>query len=126
MGTWWIVLACNLIVPLVMLGGGVLMASKAVGNVNALLGYRTTRSMRNDDTWRFAQDYCGRLWKKGGVLMLIGSVLVQLPFMGSGEDVLGTMSMVLAAVQLAVLIGYILPVEAALKRTFDDDGKRRE
>lgn len=125
MENWWIIFVCNMITPLLMIGGGVLMGSNAVGNINALCGYRTARSMRNEDTWQFAQAYCGRLWKKIGLMMLIFSALVQLPFMNSREEALGTLTLVLCALQLIVLIGSVFPVEAALKRTFTDDGKRR-
>ena len=81
--------------------------------------------MKNMDTWRFAHDYCGRLWWKIGWIMLIPSVLVQFPFYHSSEDVIGTVGLILCTMQMIVLIASIFPTEAALKKTFSDDGTRR-
>ena len=62
--------------------------------------------------------------KSGGIL-LIPTVIAQIPFMRSGENVVGTVSIIIDVIQLAVLIGSIVPVEEALKRTFDENGNRR-
>ena len=40
-------------------------------HINGMLGYRTTRSMKNMDTWKFAHDYCGKLWWKIGWVMIL-------------------------------------------------------
>ena len=32
--------------------------------INGIIGYRTTMSRKNMDTWKFAHDYCGKLWLK--------------------------------------------------------------
>lgn len=93
--------------------------------INMMLGYRTKRSMRNLDTWKFAHDLCGRLWWRIGWVMLLVSVLAQIPFWGSSESVLGVVGGTICMVQCAVLVGSIFPVESALKRTFFDDGSRR-
>ncbi len=42
-----------------------------------------------------------------------------------GEDVVGTVTLVIEAVQVLVLIGSVILVEKALKRTFDENGNRR-
>lgn len=53
------------------------------------------------------------------------TVLAQIPFAKSGEDVVGTVTLVIEAVQVLVLIGSVILVEKALKRTFDENGNRR-
>lgn len=93
--------------------------------INGIYGYRTGRSMKNMDTWKFAHDYCGRLWYKIGWIMLIPSALVQIPFFRSDEDVVGTVGAVLCTIQVIVLIASIFPTEAALKKAFYEDGTRR-
>ena len=45
------------------------------------------------------------------------TVLVQIPFAKSGEDVVGTVTLVIEAVQVLALIGSVILVEKALKRT---------
>jgi uncharacterized membrane protein len=93
--------------------------------INAVYGYRTSHSMKNMDTWKFAHDYCGKLWWKVGWLSLIPSVVIQVPFFNSSEDVIGIIGTIICILQLVVLIASIFPTEAALKRTFNDDGTRR-
>ena len=47
-----------------------------------------------------------------------------LPFIHSGKDAVGTASLVIESVQLAVMIGSIFIVESALNKNFDGDGNR--
>ena len=122
---WWFMLICDLLIPAVMLIGGRAMWKHCPKQINHFLGYRTTRSMKNMDTWRFAHEYCGRLWWKIGCIMLVPSFLIHIPFYHSSESVLGILGMVLMTVQCIVIIAPIFPTEAALKKTFHEDGTRR-
>ena len=36
--------------------------------------------------WDFAQDYCGRLWLKIGLILLIPTAIVQIPFVHSSDE----------------------------------------
>ena len=94
-------------------------------HINMVMGYRTKRSMKNMDTWKFAHEHCGKLWWKIGFRMLFLTVLVHLPFCSSSEDAVGTLSIVVTTIQLIVLIGSAFFTEAALKKTFHEDGTRR-
>ena len=83
-------------------------------------------SMKNQETWDFANNYCGRLWVKVGVVMTIISALVCVPyfFMSSGN---ATVIMCIAEViQVVVLCWTIVPTERALKDNFDQDGNRKD
>ena len=122
---WWFMFACGLIIPLIMVIAGILMWKRCPKTINFLYGYRTERSMKNRDTWKFAHDHCGRLWLKIGLLMLILSALVYIPFYNSGEAAISVVGLIVCAVQLVVLIASIFPTEAALKKTFNDDGTRK-
>lgn len=115
---------CNVIMPLVMIVAGYMMYKHPPKDINGVIGYRTTRSSRNIDTWRFAHDYCGRLWLKAGIVLLIPTIIVQIPFANSSVNVIAVMTIVMETIQLCVLIGSIYPVEKALKATFDDNGNR--
>lgn len=122
---WWFLFVCNLVVPVAMIGAGRMMWKHCPQKINGVVGYRTRRSMRNMDTWRFAHDYCGRLWWKLGWWMLLASVLVQLPFFNSGERAVSWAGGVICGVQYAIMIGTVFLVERALGRTFFEDGRRR-
>ena len=125
MGFWWFMLDCDLLVPVLMIGTGYMMWKHPPKEINWVMGYRTSRSTKNLDTWKFAHDYCGRLWWKAGWIMLIPTAAVHIPFYRSSVDEIGTMASVLVGVQLVILILSIIPTERALKKTFTDEGIRR-
>ena len=62
------------------------MRKQTPEKINRLVGYRSRRSMKNVETWKFANEYCGRLWWRIGWVMFLFSGLVQIPFMHSSED----------------------------------------
>lgn len=113
-------LADVLIVPAIMLIFGWTFMKKPPKDINGFYGYRTTMSMKNQDTWERAHQICGRVWwRVGWALAALSAVLlcaVQLDWL------LGIL--VLAAEGTALLLT-IIPVERALKREFDKDGNRR-
>lgn len=116
---------CNLLIPATMIITGYFMYKKQPKDINGVIGYRTPMSSKNMDTWKFAHDYCGRLWLKIGIILLVPSIIVQIPFANSDENTVGILTLIIEGVQLVFLLGSILPVERALKRTFDKNGKRR-
>ncbi len=122
---WWFMLICNLLIPAIMIGAGTMMHRHCPKNINWIYGYRTARSMKNMDTWTFAHEHCGKLWQKVGWWTLVPSVLVMIPFWNGTEEIIGTVGLIVMTIQLAVLIASIFPTEAALKRTFNEDGTRK-
>ena len=62
MGFFIAMFLCNLLMPLIMLIGGYCMYRKPPKEINGLVGYRTTMSKKNKNTWKFAHEYCGKLW----------------------------------------------------------------
>lgn len=125
MGFFISMFICNLLVPLIMLIGGILMYRKPPKQINDAIGYRTRRSKKNMDTWLFAHKYCGKEWTIVGAILLVASVAGQIPFAGAGENTVGLVTMIVLGVQVAVILLSIVPVERALERTFDDEGMRR-
>ena len=115
---WWFILICDLLVPIIMFAGGIIMSKHCPKHINGLFGYRTARSMKNMDTWKFAHEYCGKIWRKVGVASFIITVLIHLPFYHSSEDTIGVFSLVVMFLQLIALIVPIFLTEKALKRTF--------
>lgn len=122
---WWLMLACDLTVPCIIALAGWMMWKHCPQDINAAYGYRTRRSMRNMDTWKFAHAHCGRLWWKLGLALLAPSILLQIPFTKSSSALIGVVGIIIMAVQAALIAVSMLPTEAALKRTFKDDGTRR-
>lgn len=122
MRLWIYMFVMILAVPLLMIWMGSLFRRGIPKEVNKTFGYRTFRSMRNQNTWTFAHQYCGNLWFKVGRIMLAASVIIQLLFLKLRPGRLLILSFVLLCVQGAVLLALFFPVELALKRNFDEWG----
>ena len=125
MGFWMFLFVCNLLIPLLMVIAGRMMYRHTPKSINGIYGYRTKMSMKNEETWKFAHDYCGRLWQKAGLVALALSAVVQLPFLRASEAVVGTVGGIISFAQVILLLCTILPVERALRANFDQDGRRR-
>lgn len=118
MAFWWFLLICDLQIPLLMIVFGRMMWKHPPNNINGIIGYRTRRSMQNSNTWKFAQEYCGRLWWKAGWAVLALSVLLHVPFCNSTKNRIGMLSVVLCTVQGIIMMASIFLTERALKRNF--------
>lgn len=125
MGFWIFMFSMNLLIPFTMLGIGWAFMKGACKEINGIVGYRTTMSMKNQETWDFAHQYCGRLWFRLGWIVLAGSIIAMLPFIGKSEDVVGWGGGIICMVQMVVLLVPIFPTERALAKTFDKDGNRK-
>lgn len=124
MGFWLYCTAMCLLIPAVMLYFGQRFLKKPPKNINGLYGYRTSRSMKNQQTWDFAHQVCGKFWFRTGAVMLPLSLLAMLPALGRDMEVVGLWCIPVVGVQLVVMIATIFPVEKALKRKFDKYGRR--
>ena len=82
--------------------------------------------MKNADTWEFANRHCGGVWLKVGLLSLIPTALIHIPFYGSSDNVLGILGAIIPLLQCVILFVSIIPTERALKRVFNEDGSRKE
>ena len=124
MGFWLYCTAMCLLVPAVMLYFGWRFLNRPPQKIKALYGYRTSRSMKNQQTWDYAHQVCGKLWFRAGAVMLPLSLLAMLSGLGKDTQALGIWLMGVVLVQVVVMIATIFPVEKALKRKFDKFGRR--
>lgn len=122
---WWFMLICDMLMPSLMIVAGRFMWKHYPRKINGIIGYRTTMSRKNMDTWKFAHEYCGKLWWRVGFIIFVPSVLMHLPFINSSDNTIGMMGMILLTVQIVVLIATVFSTERALKRTFTQDGAYR-
>ena len=123
MGYWVFMLVMVLIMPITMIVFGRLFSNKAPKDINHTFGYRTKRSMMNKDTWKFAHAYIGKLWFICGLILILISVVIMV--LGKGTDTVGMVGAILTVVQMILMIGTIIPTEYALKKNFDEFGRRR-
>lgn len=125
MGFWIFMMIMDLLIPLTMIGFGSRFLTKPPKHINWAYGYRTTRSMKNEDTWLYAHIYCGKLWLKTGWALLIVSTAAMLLVLGKDKDAVGGFGGMVCVLQMLFLVGSIIPTELALKKTFDENGRRR-
>ena len=64
-----------LLIPFTVLFFGWLLFRGTPKEINYVYGYRTKRSMRNGETWKFANQYFGKLWYLCGLLSVPLSVM---------------------------------------------------
>lgn len=116
-----------LLIPAVMVGFGAYFMKRAPKKINYVFGYRTAMSMKNEDTWKFAHKLIGKIWLVCGTLLLVGGIVFFFVFTsGKDENSVNIASLVILGVQLLVLMCSIIPTEIALKKTFDENGNRKE
>lgn len=125
MGFWIFMFVCNLLVPLVILGFGKVFIKHPPKDINGVYGYRSSMSMKNQETWDFAHHYCGRLWIKIGWIILIISIIPMMFVIGKADNIIGIMSLIICGIQLVVLIGTIISTEKALNKNFHKDGTKK-
>lgn len=115
------------VVPTVLLGFGWRFMKKPPQDINGAYGYRTSMSMKNRDTWEFAHQVCGRVWRRMGwaLLALSAVLLAWMETRPGGERTNWMLGILVVITEGAALILTIIPVERALKKTFDRDGNRR-
>lgn len=126
MAFWIFMLIMNLLIPFTMIGFGNYFKKQAPKEINMGFGYRTKMSMINKDTWRFAHNYCGRLWCVLGWILLIVSTVAMAVVIGKETNIIGIWGGIICGIQLVCLIVTIFPTEIALKKTFNENGSRRK
>ena len=125
MGFWIFMLIMVLLIPFTMIFFGWLLFRKTPKKINYVYGYRTKRSMMNEETWRFANQYCGKAWYLCGLISAPLSVIAIALVFGKGPGTVGMVGGIITILQMLPLIGAIVPTESELKKNFDENGKRR-
>ena len=125
MATWYFMLILVLLMPLFMIGFGWMFMTNPPKDINTSFGYRTKRSMRNQDTWFFAHKHFGKTWFVCGIVLIPASLVLMFLVMGREADVIRTTGFIILGLQLFLMLGAILPTESALKKKFDEFGRPR-
>jgi len=125
MGFWIFMLITVLLIPLTMIFFGWLLFRKTPKEINYVYGYRTKRSMMNEETWRFANQYFGKAWYLCGLISVPLSVMAITLVLGKGTEAVGTIGGIITMLQMIPLVGAIIPTEIALKKNFDENGRRK-
>ena len=126
MAFWIFMVIMELLVPIIMIIAGASFLSSSPKQINYIVGYRTSMSMKKEETLRFAHNHCGKIWLWVGTAMIPLSIIPMLFVLKGSKDTVGNLGSVICIVQIAVIIISIFPVEAALRKKFDKDGNRKD
>ncbi len=126
LGKWVGLLIAVLLVPVFLVINGSVFANKAPKEMEGINGYKTKRSRLSQETWEFANCYAARIERVVGWALLAISLAGMLYLKGKDEGSTGSFSTEIICVQMCVLyFAVILPTEAALKKNFDESGRRK-
>lgn len=116
---WLFMLVTVLLIPGCMLFFGRRFQKKPPEKINGGYGYRSTRSMRSQKAWDFAQTYSGRFWFRAGRPVLALSLIWMLLLLGREIGEVGRSASILMGAQMVLFLAVIPATERALKREFD-------
>ena len=91
---WCMMLLFALLIPATMIGFGRSFFKRPPRDINATFGYRTTMSMKNQETWKLAHRVCGRYWFICGLILLPLSVLPMLFVINRSTETIGMTGMI--------------------------------
>lgn len=115
---WLFTLVTALLIPVCMLFLGRHFQKKPPREINSGYGYRTTRSMRSQEAWDFAQRYSGRFWVRAARPTLAVSLVWMLLLLGRDIGTAGASATVLMGLQMFPFLAVIPATERALRRKF--------
>jgi uncharacterized membrane protein len=107
-----------------MIGFGFLFAKRPPMEINFVIGYRTSMSTKNKDTWNFAHRYAGKVWIRSGIITAIISVIFVFALQSCRNY--SQLMLVLFYTQIAILLLVIPLTEIALRKTFDKNGNKKQ
>ena len=111
-----------LFIPILISILGFYFKKRSPKEINCVFGYRTSRSMKNQQTWNFAHKTLGKIWSVGGIIVGVISFIAMLFAVNQTKDFIGNFGSAIALIQTGLLVLSIFPVEHSLKKRFDKDG----
>ena len=119
---WWFMFVSVMLIPAVLFLFGKFFSKDVPMGINAFCGYRTKRSMKNENTWVFANKYWGKLAAKLAVLSAVITARAMALVYNGDESAVTAAASIAAAIQVVLLIISVILTEKALKSTFDKEG----
>lgn len=110
------------IIPIFMIIIGLLWVIFPNKNRNVAIGYRTTMSMRSDETWEFAHIYISRMFLWSGLALLV----LHIEFNAMSINPYKGTSRWIIFIEVAVALMTLILTEIALFRKYDSNGKLKQ
>lgn len=101
-------------IPVLMILFGMLLWFSPPKDINNVYGYRTKRSMINDDAWNYAQVCMGKSWFLVGIVLVFVTLFL-LPRINLDSD---SLLITILSIQIVFMFLPLAGVEYLLKRKF--------
>ena len=114
-----IILMLSELAPMAVITGGAFLRLNYFTEVGSFGGYRTRRSTANEETWKFANRYCGNLWIKCGIAALLPSLAAAFLFtriMSVSDAIMAVC--IMEVIEAALILITVYFVEKALDKRF--------
>lgn len=115
---FWLAYFLDLLIPLLGVAAGYVMWKYSPNHLHTVIGFRTSRAMENGETWRFANEYAGKLLVKNDWIALGISGAVPFIFMYGTDATFEALSLVLCIAQIALIAASLIVTQVALTRKF--------
>ena len=113
---WFLCLLVDLLTPAVAIVFGLKFRKAPPKNVNSFFGYRTARSMKDQQSWVAAHNLFGNILYKMGLVMIPLSLISMLFVVNENITIIGMSCLTLCLLQCVALTLTTIPVELLLKR----------
>lgn len=110
-------------IPLIEIGTGILLYIHPPKKINNLYGYRTSMSMKNNDTWVFAHKYFSKMWLWTGIVSSIISFFILYFYFNS--NLAEYIGLYVLFIQIIMMLPSIILTEKSLRKNFDKNGMRK-
>ncbi|WP_099203560.1 SdpI family protein [Miniphocaeibacter massiliensis] len=64
------------LIPLIMILGSFYLKKLAKGKIRKITGFRSGLSMKNQENWKFANEYASKLWLKFGIILEVVNIAI--------------------------------------------------
>lgn len=124
---WFCMLVIVLVIPILILYFGQhFYKNGAPKNINTLFGYRTQRSKQTWDTWAFAHNELGKLWRLIGLILIPVSAGIFAVTIKMSVDEISIYAILIQALQIIAIVVSVFVIEGKLKKNFNERGERTE
>ncbi len=115
-----------MLLPVCMIIFGIVFMKHPPAKTNNIYSYNTRMAMQNDETWRFAHFYSGRLILIFGIFSAVVTVIIMIYVVMHMPNKISDIGTALSLAQILPLLIVMPLTESALKRRFDSDGNKRK
>jgi len=124
MNMWGIILIVVIVFGITMIGFGFLFERHSPKKINFIFGYRSLRSMKNQETWEYGNKLSGLLLSRLGIALFICSIAALIFVHGSSDTAIRNVGIVIVVVHALLIVISALATELALHKHFDKNGNR--